>query len=409
MPSRRALLRGLAGVTSTAGLTGCTRLLTRRDAVELNLPANPHADAVPARQHAMTDALRVDDGGNPLTPRYHTVLLLGLRNPPTVEAARTVERAMRALEGAYDWSSDGLFHVLAWGSGYFERIGELGAAPTEHPKVLSRTDEPKLQTFDAALVLSADDPSHLVDAERGLFHGQTLAGSTPEARLGDVFQVVGRRTGFIGDGLPAEHVEADTGGMPDDAPLPEDAPMLMGFKSGRRGTQASEDRVTIDGGRFDGGTTMHLSRLRQSLETWFALSRDERVARMFSGEFSPDDVEGFVDDVPFEGGVPEAAAEHDVVGHFEKVARVREDDEPLMLRRDFNTVDGGHAGLHFLSYQRSIADFRATRKSMNGWYLRDDSDEVMERRNNGILDFISVAARANFYVPPRANRSFPLL
>ncbi len=407
MPSRRAIIRGLAGVTSAAGFAGCTRLLTRRDTVELNLPANPRASALPARQHAMNDALRTDEHGNPTAPRYHTVLLLGLRSPPTVEHARTVERAMRELEGAYDWSPDGLFHVLAWGSGYFERIGELGPAPIDHPEVLSRTDEPKLETYDAALVLSADDPSRLLDAERAMFHGDPLAGEPPDARLGDVFRVVGRRTGFMGEGLPAEHADVD--GIPDDAPLPKDAPMFMGFKSDRRGTQASEDRVTIDGGRFDGGTTMHLSRLRQSLETWFTLSEEERVARMFSGTMNPEDVEAFTDTVPFEGRVPEAVREHDVAGHHEKVARVREDGEPIMLRRDFNTVDGGHAGLHFLSYQRSVEDFRATRKSMNGWYLRDDSDEVRERRNNGILDFITVVARANFYVPPRESRAFPLL
>ncbi|WP_254536043.1 DUF7405 family protein [Halomarina litorea] len=407
MPSRRAIIRGLAGVTSAAGFAGCTRLLTRRDTVELNLPSNPHADALPARQHAVDDALRTDEHGNSLAPRYHTVLLLGLRNPPTVEHARTVERAMRELEGAYDWSPDGLFHVLAWGSGYFERIGELAAAPVDHPEVLSRTDDPKLETYDAALVLSADDPSTLLDAERGLFHGGSLAGSTPDARLGDVFRVVGRRTGFMGEGLPAAHTDAD--GIPDDAPLPKDAPMFMGFKSGRRGTQATEDRVTIEEGPFAGGTTMHLSRLRQSLETWFSLSRNERVARMFSGTLTGEDVDALTDDVPFEGGVPEAAREHDVVGHHEKVARVREDGDPLLLRRDFNTVDGGHAGVHFLSYQRSLADFQATRKAMNGWYLRDDSERVRERRNNGILDFITVTARANFYVPPRGGRSFPLL
>jgi hypothetical protein len=79
-----------------------------------------------------------------------------------------------------------------------------------------------------------------------------------------------------------------------------------------------------------------------------------------------------------------------------------------VLRRDFNTVDGGRAGLHFVSFQRRLADFRKTRKAMNGWYVRDDSPAITDRKNNGLLNFITVRSRANFYVPPRDGRSFPL-
>src|SRR6202000_1914696 len=39
--------------------------------------------------------------------------------------------------------------------------------------------------------------------------------------------------------------------------------------------------------------------------------------------------------------------------------------KPVILRRDFDTTDGGLAGLHFVSLQRSIADFVATRTAMN--------------------------------------------
>lgn len=407
MVSRRLILARLAGATSAAGLSGCTQVLTRSGSVELDLPPNPHADAVPKRQHALNDVLRRDEHGNPRIPYHHLVLLLGLRRPPTVEHARTVELAMRELERSFNWTPDGLLHRLAWGSGYFERIGELSRSPIDHPQVLSRTDEPALQRFDAALVLSSDDPSNLLAAERAMFHDRPLRGTDPKHRLGDVFRVVGRRTGFAGGGLPAQH--ADVEGIPDDAAIPKDAPLFTGFKSGFEGTQAPEERVTIPDGEFAGGTTMHLSRLRLSLTHWFAMTQAERVARMFSPEFTPDDVEGFTDDVPFSNKVREHAAEFGVVGHQEKVARTRKDGKPVILRRDFDTVDGGHAGLHFLSIQRSLEDFRDTRKAMNGWYVRDESEQVTDRRNNGILRFIDVAARANFYVPPRSERSFPLL
>jgi len=45
---------------------------------------------------------------------------------------------------------------------------------------------------------------------------------------------------------------------------------------------------------------------------------------------------------------------------------------------------------------------------MNGWYLRDEHSQVTDRKNNGLLEFITVQSRANFYVPPRNGRSFPL-
>jgi hypothetical protein len=177
-------------------------------------------------------------------------------------------------------------------------------------------------------------------------------------------------------------------------------------------TQATEDAVTIEGGilddRFAGGTTMALTHFTQSLSKWFrGLGDADRTTRMFSPEFSPKDVTDFDDSVPFSDRVREHAIEHDVVGHHEKVAQARKNGKPLLLRRDFNTTDGGQAGVHFLSLQKSIDDFVETRRAMNGWYVRDDSEAITDRSNNGILEFITEVATANFYVPPRADRSFP--
>ena len=96
------------------------------------------------------------------------------------------------------------------------------------------------------------------------------------------------------------------------------------------------------------------------------------------------------------------------MGHHEKVAQVRENGEPIVLRRDFNSVVAGEPRLEFLSFQRRLADFRKTRKAMNGWYVRDDSPDIRDRQNNGLLNIITVRSRANFYVPPRERRAFPL-
>lgn len=403
------MLEKLAVVTGTVGLTGCSRSLDPSPGQGVpGLPANPRSSELPDTQFGQTEFRPRDADGNSIGPQYRRVLLLSLDREPTTEDARTVERAMRTLESAYDWSPDGLFSMLAWGTEYFERVDALDRAPISHPTVLSRTDDPDLQSYDAALVLASDTPSHLARTENALFDGgDELNGVTVDHHLDDVFSISSRRTGFMGAGLPKEHAKVE--GVPADA-LSADDPMFTGFFSGRRGTQASEDRVRIDDGAFAGGTTMHLSHLTEDLDGWWNdFDAPDRVAQMFAPDMSPGDVDGFGAEVPFADAVVEHAREFGTVGHHEKVARAREDGEPIVLRRDFNTTDGGQAGVHFLSLQADLADFRKTRKAMNGWYLRDEHDAITDRENNGLLEFITVQSRANFYVPPRNGRAFPLL
>lgn len=404
MASRRKILWRLAALCGTAGLGGCANILAQRaEAPTADLPPNPRAGDLPRRQHAWNSRLRTDAHGNTLLPQYHRVLNLELDVDISEDAARTVELAMRTIEEAFDFQSDGVLHMLGWGSGYFERLNGLGASPIRKPRVLSRTDDPDLLSFDATLVLATDVPSHLGAVESAMFDtASTLADVTVEHRLGDVFTVREQRTGFIGEGLPAEHATSE--GI--DADIPDDAPMFTGFFSGRAGTQASEEGVTIDGGRHDGGTTMHLSHLQESLEAWWRLAESDQVEQMFSAEFSPEDVFGR-DSLPFADAVGEHAREHGSVGHWEKVAQAREGGEPLLLRRDFNTLDDGEPGVHFLSLQQQPVDFEKTRDAMNGWWLRDEHESLGEKRNNGLLDFIDVVSRANFYVPPRDRRAFP--
>jgi hypothetical protein len=407
MTSRRSALARLGAVAGTLGLSGCAQFLGSASGGGTDLPPNPHADGLPTRQFAQNQYLPLDADGNDLQARYRRILLLNLDVESSAEAARTVERGMRTIEAAYDWRPEGLFHVLGWGTAYFRRLGKLGEAPISKPQVLSRTDNPDLLEFDAVLVLESDVPSHLTAVENAMFRaGGTLNDVPVEHPLGDVFTVADVRTGFLGEGLPARH--ADVEGIPAGA-LSQDDPTFMGFFSDRQGTQASEDFVTIPDGRFAGGTTLHVAHLTQNLDTWWeGLDDAGRVARMFSPEFDPSDIPNFGSNVPFTDAVRDHAREFDVVGHHEKVAQVRRDGEPIILRRDFNTTDGDHAGVHFLSFQRRLKHFRATRRAMNGWYVRDDSQAITDRENNGILNFIDVQSRANFYVPPRDKRAFPL-
>jgi len=403
MTSRRRLLFRLSTLTGAAGLSGCSSLLARQaESPTGNLDPNPRADELPIRQHAWNARLRSDAAGNDLLPRHFRLFMLDLDTAPSDAAAETVELAMRTLEDAYEFNSEGLLHMLGWGTNYFETHGSLDSSPIRSPRVLSRTDDPDLQAFDAMLVLASDVPSNLAAAESAMFDTRpTLAEAEIQGRLGDVFSVADRRGGFVGEGLPAAHADAE--GVPDN--IPEESHMFSGFFAGRKGTQASEDRVTIDDGPYAGGTTIHLSRINEAFDNWWELAQSDQVKRLFSAEFSPEDIDR--GGLPFADMVREHASEDGEVGHFEKVARARKDGEPIILRRDFNTVDGGQAGIHFLSLQERLGDFEETRDAMNGWWLREEHDDLRDRQNNGLLEFIEVASRSNFYVPPRDKRAFP--
>jgi hypothetical protein len=100
------------------------------------------------------------------------------------------------------------------------------------------------------------------------------------------------------------------------------------------------------------------------------------------------------------------AREYGKVGHSQKAARAREDGEPRILRRDFDSTDDDRATLHFVALQRAIADFVETREAMNGTDVAE-SAFVGQRTNNGILQYMSVERRGNYLVPPRTLRALP--
>jgi hypothetical protein len=230
--------------------------------------------------------------------------------------------------------------------------------------------------------------------------------------LTDVFEIDDRRTGFIGDGLPAENAD-EAEGVPADE-VPGDAPLFMGFKSGFEKNQASESRVTIQSGPFAGGTTQHISKLRLNLNQWYNQDdRWQREAKMFCPYHAQNDVVQDAGDnlgtssrVEECGPTTETAREMGVVGHSQKMVSVREDGSPIILRRDFDSTDGERAGLHFLALQREISDFVATRDAMNGTDVVEQS-AVGQRNNNGILQYIRTERRGNYLVPPRPLRALP--
>jgi deferrochelatase/peroxidase EfeB len=416
--SRREFAKAAVAIGGASALSACLS----RGGDDLDVATGPeNLSTLPARQHAWTEYVPTDDHGNDVQPRHRVLRLLNYaeEGTPTDSERETVESAFRSLERAYARGSDGLLFTVGYSPSYFERFdaGLPESVDLQQPRALAAFEDPELDTQDAVVHLASDHPEVVLAAEQALLGEKSeLNGVEVESDLSGIFEKADRRTGFIGEGLPADNQDVD--GIPDSEPVDSDAPLYMGFKSGFEKNQATEERVTIRDGPFAGGTIHQLSKIRLNLEQWYDQdSRSQRVGKMFCPVHAEEDlVEGAGDNLGdsaqmAERGCP-AHAEDDartkgVVGHSQKSARARDDDgSPLMIRRDFDSTDDGHAGLHFVSLQRTTADFVDTRDAMNGEDLAERS-AVGQKNNNGILQYMEVLRRGNFLLPPRDKRALP--
>jgi len=277
--------------------------------------------------------------------------------------------------------------------------------------------------------------SVLLSAEQAL-RGEfgTLNGVPVEAALTDAFDVVDRRTGFLGVGRPARAFET--------VDIPDTSPTAMGYRSGFKDNQATEDRVAIGIGPFADGSTLHVSRLKFDLDTWYDHSETERVHRMFSPEHTPEQVGEIGEHLGGQSRISkesvdrtvEDAREYDMVGHTQKVAAARDRNfEPKLLRRSEGvSTDLDEPAMNFLSLQRHIEAFLEVRRAMNcpahgGDFVRREAEggadaedrgqvppdsgcpahaEVPEE-DNGIDGFIEALTRSTYLVPPRSLRALP--
>ena len=288
--SRRRLLLGAgaaAGVGAVAG-AGIREALGAGKAA--NVPLGPQPAGLPARQHAWDAYLAADADGNPIAPKFDRLLFFDVNGDPSPAHARLLEAALRTLERDYRWLHSGLLFTAAWGPGYFSNV--LGvSSPVPPATALSGFEQPVIDDYHLCLHLASDDESRLTAIEAALTRSTPLPSAKANGQL-DVSSVLRwrqSRTGFAGTGLPAER--QDVNGIPDGQPVPGSSPLFMGFKSGLRRNQASEDDVTIPDGPFAGGTTMHVSYLRLRLGTWYGqLSQRERVARMYAPQVTPEQV-----------------------------------------------------------------------------------------------------------------------
>jgi len=416
--SRRSFAKAAVAIGGASALAAC---LDRGDTEPI--PSGPDdLSALPRRQHAWNESLPTDEHGNVRTPYHHLLLYYDYGSAettagatPTDDDRNAVENTLRSLERAYEHSNDGLLFTVGYSRRYFERYEAAlpESVDLPRPDALAPFEDPERDEFDAVVHLASDRADALLEAEEALRgNRETANGEEMAAALDDVLRFRDRRTGFIGEGMPAERDDVD--GVPDGA-VPEDAPMYMGFKSGFRANQATEERVTIGSGPFEGGTTQHVSKIRLHLEQWYEQdSRSQRVSKMFCPAHAQEDrVEGAGQNLGDASGASACPAhttdarENGVVGHAQKNTAAREDGAPIMLRRDFDSTDDEAAGLHFLALQREIGDFVETREAMNGTDANEASGAVGVRHNNGILQYMTVLRRGNYLLPPRDKRALP--
>ena len=409
--TRRGFMLGAAGAAVAGGagaVAGVDLVPGAAPAVVPDVDVGGQPAGLPERQHAWEATLARDAAGNTVAPRHDRLLFFDINGPATPARARVLEAALRTLERRFPWGPSGLLLTAGWGPSYFRHV--LGVrSPIPEATALSDFEQSAVDNYHLCLHLACDDERRLADIEAALVHGAPLPGVDGPLQLSSALRWRETRTGFVGASLPAAH--QDVGGIPSGAPVSPAAPFFMGFPSNRRRNQASEDAVTMSSGPFSGGTTMHVSYMRLRLESWYEdLNERERVARMYAPQVSPGQARRFTTDAASDPGLMhQAITRYGVIGHAQASARARRNGRPLILRRDFNTTDGGQAGLHFVALQRTIQDFATTRKAMNASQAQLQNPAIGDTVNNGINGFIFVLKRANYVLPVRRQRAFPLL
>lgn len=355
-------------------------------------PATARPTGLPGGQHEWEATFGRDGNGRPVPPERHLLILADVIGDPGEAAARHLESALSALEGRYSYGRDGLLSTVGWGHTWWDRYTEHDGL-INRPARMSRWEDPVIDTPHAVFHLASDHADILDDARHTLF-GEGPSGQGEHLGVSEV------RTGFVGAGLP-------THALPDLA-IPTTSPLLFGFHSIHRGTQATERSVTVTAGPLAGGTTQHVSRIELDVRRWQALDRDAQAALLYAPTVTAARAESLTDDAPADyERYEQTVREHGIVGHAQAAARARVDNVPVINRRDFATVDDGTPGTHFVSLQRELRDFNNTRAIMNGADGTDYHRAVGARRRNGINAFFDVTHRATFGVPPRALRAYP--
>jgi hypothetical protein len=448
--SRRTLLLSAGGgLAAAAGVAALYAGLARLAAPPQRV--GPPPNGYPEGQYEVA-AYGVRVVADPATavqvtvpPLWNLVITATLTRRPSLHDQQRLEAALRAIESAYAYAPSGVFALVAYGLPYFTSYIRPELFAAHLPRMVDASQQPVLldairfasdpattllERNDVVFHLRSDVLAHLHDIQRALFaRSGTLAGQpAPAADIADLFHVTSVRTGFVGAGLPRRMAEQARLSVA--AQIPETSPLFMGFTSTQTLGQAHEVAVRFDGKRdpalqplttarpgdyFAGGTSLHLSHLREDLDSWYALPYEQRLTRMFEPRVAarPDQV---TVNTFWLNPNPSAvdATQARLVGHNEAVQRGSRapEGQALQLRVDFNTLDdmegtGPGPGVHFVAFTPGSPIFHASRQAMDATDLA--AANALAPTAVGINAFIHATRRQNFLVPPRRHRAFPLL
>jgi hypothetical protein len=387
-------------------------------------------------------------------------------------AKQRVENAIAKVEAPYPSTAAGLTVVVGWGLPYFRAFvpqlatSYLPAIPGTSPKQYAVLDAIRFPSDPGDVALEenhvmfkfrSDASSIVTGAERALFEDQNSG-----AYIGDLFDLTSKRIGFLGRGFGNPSLGkslAVAAGVAGAAQIPDNAQLMMGFTSTQ--TQAlGPDNIpsfeTLRGvtdqwpnGYFAAGCAMHLSHLYLDIDSWYnsmdTRAYAERVKRMFSARTTTPGDPGTVTvpngpaQLSTMAQVKQDATAGKVLGHnallqqatrlaattYDNYGRRRTQGTPVPLREDFNTLDDPFAwapggvgstnkpGMHFVAFLPGHHLFHRARLAMDG-VMPDGTDFRASPYNiasstMGINNRMRASHRQNYVIPPRRNRSFPLV
>jgi hypothetical protein len=306
----------------------------------------------------------------------------------------------------------------------------------------------QIESNDMLLTLRSDSSEVLDDVLSWLSEASaSLAGEEVGASgLGELLEVTSRRLMFVEQGLPRAIAQSE--GLPYAEMMNPASPMWMGFVSQQVGSSATPPAVTFlgnssakltnarPGGYFDHGSVQHLSHVIQDLEQFYERpgeTYDRREAEMFSADplprsgnkdpFTNGGGPAFIENI-FAGTAQaerEAEGVHNYDGQphiahttaLQRTSRAQ-DRAPLHIRADgpgYDTLDvpdgSSQPKLHFSIFVPTADFFATMRRSQASLDLAQKYSVAPS--NLGLERFLTATRRQNFLVPPRRNRSFPLV
>ncbi|HEX6518426.1 MAG TPA: hypothetical protein VF070_00205 [Streptosporangiaceae bacterium] len=315
----------------------------------------------------------------------------------------------------------------------------------------------RIESNDILITLRTDNTTILNDVVAWLSGSNRLNGGTvasPTLFSGGLATITSSRAQFVGVSLPRNM--AETHGFEYSQRINSDSPMWMGFLDQQTngagpapictfaGNSSAHVTTARAGDYFDNGSIQHLSHVIEDLAQFYETAAQdptgnggepftERVQYMFrsnpipsvgnSDQFNngggpayfPNVFQGTGDAAANAQAVNTFNGEHRM-GHLSALQRSSRaaDGTPMHIRMDgpgldnLDVPDGSNQPkLVFTIFTPTADFFRVMRINQASLDLVQANGVAAE--DNGLERFLTATRRQNFLIPPRRNRSFPLL